>query len=264
MNKNTTKNFRVFALIFILSALLIGTFCASVKAQDQATIVVMAAVGGTTDPTGTTTYADGTAVTLTATAGEGFVFQNWEIITSAGGITDSTNPTTLTVNATVGTYAVQAVFQPVQVITPATITSANNAIVVVLAAVGGTTSPAPGTYALANAAALELKATPNSGFVFHNWIIGGTPLSHGAYSFTDTPTDNPYNVNHGYGYTYTYQPVFVPTGSTVVTTGSTPTPSPSSMSTDAWIIIAALIVIIVIVLIALVVVYTQKSKKEVK
>lgn len=261
MNKNTTKNFRVFTLIFILSALLIGSIGASVKAQEQATIVVMAAVGGTTDPTGTTTYADGTAVTLTATVGDGFVFENWEIITSAGGITDANNPTTLTVNATVGTYAVQAVFQPVQVITPATITSANNAIVVVLAAVGGTTSPAPGTYALANAAALELTATPASGFVFHNWIIGGTPLSHGAYSFTDTPTDNPYNVNHGYGYTYTYQPVFVPTSSTIM---STSTPSPSSMSSDAWIIIAVLVVIIVIVLIALVVVYTKRSKKEVK
>ena len=98
---------------------------------------------------------------------------------------------------------------------------ATAAIVVVLSAVGGTTSPAPGTYALENATSLQLTATPDSGWIFDHWVIGGYPLTHGAYSFTDTPTDNPYNVNHGYGNTYTYQPVFSPTSTTYTNTYST-------------------------------------------
>ncbi len=78
---------------------------------------------------------------------------------------------------------------------------ATAAIVVVLAVAGGTTSPAPGTYALADATALNLKATPASGWTFSHWVISGPNLSHGGYPYTATPTDNPYNVNHGYGNT---------------------------------------------------------------
>ena len=182
------------------------------KAAGQATVDMIASVGGTTTPSGdNNTYADGTVVTLTATAGNGFLFQYWAIVSSAGGTQDSNNPTTLTV-AGGTTYAVQAVFQPIQYLPPATqTTSATNAIVMVLASVGGTTTPAAGTYALANAQNLKLTATPSSGFKFDHWVIGGSPLTHGAYNFTDTPTDNPYTVDHGYGNTYTYQPIFSPT-----------------------------------------------------
>ncbi len=126
------------------------------------------------------------------------------------------NPATLTVTGGV-TYAVQALFQPIQV-PPSGIAVTNfstAAIVVVLPATGGTTNPAAGTYALANATSLNLTATPASGWQFSHWVISGTPnLSHGGYPFTATPTDNPYNVNHGYGNTYSYQAVFIPTGTT--------------------------------------------------
>ncbi len=201
------------------------------KAQAQATVDVIASVGGTTTPSGNSNmYADGTVVTLTATEGNGFLFSYWAIVTSAGGSQDSNNPTTLTVKGG-ETYAVQAVFQPIQYLPPATATtSATNAIVVVLGSVGGTTTPKAGSYALADASQLKLTATPISGFKFDHWVIGGSPLTHGAYNFTDTPTDNPYTVDHGYGNTYTYQPVFSPT-STV-----------SEFSTVATIVMALVLV----------------------
>jgi len=259
------KKLQVFALILLTSALLLAAInpnIASVKAQGQATIVVMAALGGTTDPSGTTTYDDGTPVTLTATAGDGFVFQNWEIATSAGANIVYDNPATLTVSGGVS-YGVQAFFAPIQAPpgTTATANLATAAIVVVLAAAGGTTTPAPGTYALDSAASLMLTATPDSGWVFHNWIISGTPLTHGAYSFTATPTDNPYNVNHGYGNTYTYQPVFSPISPTV---SNAPTATPTSTMggiSDTAIIIALAVVLVIVVIAFGAFAYMKRSKK---
>ena len=269
----TTKNIKAFALILLTSALLLMAITPnlpSVKAQTQATVVMFTAVGGTTTPTGTTTYAAGTIVPLAATAGDGFYFSNWVIVTAAGGYTDYNNPTSITVNASTE-YAVQAIFDPIQsvpsvaptqpetlpTLVPDTTTSpdlSHDAIVVVVAGVGGTTTPAPGTYALANATSLDLTATANTGFTFSHWVIGGTPLSHGAYAFTDTPTQNPYNVNHGYGYTYSYQPVF---NAISPATSPTPTPKIDEFSSAAAIIIAMVLVIVAFGAYT----FTKKAKK---
>jgi hypothetical protein len=253
----TAKNFKVFVLILLTSILFLAAISPNigiVKAQTNATVVVFLSAGGvTTPPPGTTTYANGTVVSLNATAGDGFFFQNWEIITSAGGVVIYANPTTLTVSGGVS-YAVQAIFQPVQSlptvtenatvipVNPDLSTSpnlSNDAIVIVLAGVGGNTIPAPGTYALANAANFNLTAVPENGWVFSNWVIGGYPLSHGGYSFTDTPTNNPYNVDHGYGYTYSYEAVFRP-----VSTTATPTPTINEFSSATAIILAAVLVLV--------------------
>ena len=209
------KSRQAFALILIISALLMATAIWGVAiAQSTASITVLVAAGGTVDlnPPGGT-YNDGTVVTLSATAGQGFVFAEFDVVSNAGSEVLASNPATLTV---VGgdDYAVQAIFAPVQ-LPPGqyfNVSLPSNAIVVILAAVGGTTSPPPGTYAVANATSLDLTATPVSGFKFDHWVIGGAQAgAHGSYSFTATPTDNPYNVNHGYGNTYSYQPVFSPT-----------------------------------------------------
>ena len=102
------------------------------------------------------------------------------------------------------TYDIQAIFAPI--LPPPGVTNiptnmATAAIVVVLAGAGGTTSPAPGTYALADATSLQLQAMPDSGWVFSHWVIAGPNLSHGGYPYTAKPTDNPYTVDHGYGNT---------------------------------------------------------------
>ncbi len=230
----------VFALLTVV--LLIGVLNSampSVKAQTTDTVIVLSSVGGTTDPgAGTFSYPNGTIQTFTATNGDGFTFQYWVITNAAGAVETPENPLSLTLNESSTT--IQADFLPILYIPPATApTSATDAIVVILAGTGGTVSPAPGTYALANAALLELTATPDSGWTFSHWVIAGTPLNHGVYSYTLTPTNNPYNVNHGYGNTYSYQPVFNP-----ISTSATPTINEFS-SASAIILVVALIAVLV-------------------
>ena len=103
-------------MIFILSAFAITTAASyvTVQAQTNGSITMFAAGGGSTDPAaGTTSYTAGTVVTLTATAGPGFVFTEWDIVTAAGGTVDLNNPTTLTVAS--GTdYAIEPVFTAIQ------------------------------------------------------------------------------------------------------------------------------------------------------
>jgi hypothetical protein len=192
---------------------------------------------------------------FTATPLDSYVFLYWIVFTSAGANTVTDNPATITVNGGVS-YSIQAVFQPLNVNLPPVITpiinATNEAIVVVLAGVGGTTTPTPGIYAFVNDTVFNITAIPNSGWKFDHWVISGGPLTgHGGYSFTDTPTDNPYNVNHGYGYTYDYQPVFSPTSST------SPTPTVSEFSTSTAIIIAVILVIVAFGTYA----YTKRIKK---
>jgi Divergent InlB B-repeat domain len=265
-NKNSIKFFALTLLTSLLLLAALNSNVISVKAQGQATVNILDSVGGTTDPAaGTITPADGTPVTLTATANDNFVFQYWIISTSEGATIVYDNPASLDVSGGV-TYDVQAIFQPIQLPPrgiPVT-NSATAAIVVVLAAAGGTTTPAPGTYQLENATELKLTAMPDNGWQFSHWVISGISLSHGAYPFTPVPTDNPYTVGHGYGYTYNYQPVFTPTGITEPTPAATATAAPAGtiggLSTDTAIIIG-LVAVIIIILIAFGIFAMRKNKK---
>ncbi len=248
---------KIFALTLLASLLLIAVLNSGMiylKAQNQATVVILDSIGGTTEPAaGTHTFPAGTVVELRATPIDGFVFFYWIIATDEG-LLVTENPTTITVNAGV-TYAVEAVFQPLQVPPGGTIPTdmATAAIVIVLSAAGGTTSPSPGAYALANAEQLRLTAIPDNGWQFSHWVISGFPIegAHGEFPFDPTPTDNPYTVDHGYGNTYNYQAVFTPIGGATPTPpGATPTPGPiAGLSTETAIIIV-LVVVIIIILIA--------------
>jgi hypothetical protein len=211
-----SKKSKVISFALLATLLMIAVQSAGVNAQSQGSINMLSSIGGTTDPApGTTSYNDGTTITLTATPDSGSVFQYWIISTTAGSSTDSANPTTLPAIAGI-TYDVQAVFQPIQAPVNASLPAAlaDAAIVVVLSSSGGTTSPAPGTYAFANATSLTLTAKPDQGWTFDHWVIAaptGSSLSHGPYPFNPIPNDNPYTVDHGYGGTYSYQAVFAPT-----------------------------------------------------
>jgi len=248
-NNKKILSLTLFSTILLLSAIS-TVFITTLSAQTDATVAIVSSVGGTTDPSGTNTYPDGTTVTITATpTDDGFIFSNWVITTSAGDASSLDNP--LTLNVVGGeTYALQAVFTPLQPPPGATFptNTATAAIVIVLPSAGGTTTPAAGTYALADATNMMLTATAQNGWQFSHWTICGTSTNHGGAPTNWAPTDNPYNVNHGYGYTYYYQAVFTPTGS------NAPTPPPASgsgsiggMSMETWIIIALVIVIVVIV-----------------
>jgi hypothetical protein len=258
------KKNKFFALMLLTTLVLMSALSVvSVEAQGTATVVVLDSVGGTVavSPSGTT-FADGTDVTLTPTPTDaGFVFVNWIISTDTVDSTSTDDPLVLTVAGGV-TYAVQAVFQPIQAPPGGTVPNnlATAAIVVVLPSAGGTTVPAPGTYAIAEATSLNLQATAQSGWQFSHWTICGTSTNHGGAPTNWAPTDNPYNVNHGYGYTYYYQAVFVPVGSSI----ATPTPAPGTtiggMSMETVIIIA-LVVVIVVILIAFGVFMTRRHPK---
>lgn len=232
------KSKKIFALTLLMLLLVLAAVNASVNAQGQATVTILDTVGGTTDPAaGTTTYADGASVTFTATADTAYIFQNWILDTPDGTNIATDNPLTFPVTGGT-TYTVQANFQPVLPAPGAQIPSnlATAAIVVVLGSAGGTVSPVPGTYALADATSLLLTATPSSGWTFSHWVIEGPNLSHGGYPYTAMPTDNPYNVNHGYGNMFSYQAVFTPTGTTE------PTPSVPEFSSVAAIGVALVLV----------------------
>lgn len=232
-----------------ITALLLLAICLSVStvsAQGNATVTVLGAIGGTTSPAaGTYTDTAGSSYTFTATPASSFyVFSYWIISSSASGATTSiSNPLTTTFTAT--TYSIQPVYTelnfsyPIPLASPPTTT---DAIVIVLSAVGGTVSPGPGTYDLSNASALSLTATAASGWKFDNWVIGGYPLSHGAYTFTDTPTNNPYDVDHGYGYTYSYQPVF-----SLISTTTSPTPTVPEFSNAAEMIVTVALIAVLVV-----------------
>jgi hypothetical protein len=238
----------VFSLFFAVLLLSMSALVfSSVQAQGDATVVVSTATGGATDVTGTTTYPDGTSFNITATSIEGYAFVQWIISTDSGSTNYFDNPLTITLSGGT-TYTIQPSFQVILAPPSGTIPNqlATAAIVVVLGAAGGSTSPAPGTYAVADATTMKLNATANSGWQFSHWTISGSPTTHGGYPVNFTPTDNPYTVGHGYGYTYYYQPVFTPVGNPGST--ATPTASPAGtiagMSSETWIIIVLVIVII--------------------
>ena len=253
--KNKKPLHSLFLIVLLLAVVLVAMH--PVKAQGTATVNVLVSLGGSTTPSGISTYPDGTLVTLTATPGNAYTFAYWEISSSLGVNLTTDNPATFTVSDSVN-YTVQPVFQPIN--EPAFVPAipspptSSIAVVIVLASVGGTTSPGAGTYELASATTLTLTATPLSGWVFDNWVIGGYPLSHGAYSFTDTPTNNPYSVDHGYGYTYSYQPVF----SLVSSTTSTPTPAATPEFPGAGVV--GVVVVLIVVLLSSGI-YTYRKRK---
>jgi len=114
--------------------------------------------------------------------------------------------------------------------------------VVVSSTVGGTTSPVPGSYELESTASTTLTATPDSGYVFSNWLISSTPFISGAEPAAGTKsTTNPYPLsNQAIGTVYYYEAVFTPISSTIT---ATPTPTIPEMP-SALVVLLALIFVL--------------------
>ena len=94
-----------------------------------------------------------------------------------------------------------------------------------LDSVGGTTDPAgPGTYNYADGTSVTFTATPDTGFVFQNWIV-----STSAGSGIDTT--NPLTIPVAGGVTYSvqaiFQPIQIPLGR----------PTPANMSAAAIVVV---------------------------
>jgi len=217
--------------------------------QPKAIVVVVASVGGTTDPeAGTYQYNYGDTIKLEATPNEGYRFLYWSIsgtYTPGHGLNQppivfpssvdpenpgdflpqfpdpsllamdslilSTNPLTVICG-----YGYTFQYQPVFMST-ATPVPGNNSIAIVLAGTGGSTNPAPGTYTYPANEDVVLTATPNAGFEFLYWVATSDQTGHDSIL-----TDKSLAVNCQQGYTFTYQPVFKPSAA-VISTGVDPT-----------------------------------------
>ncbi len=115
----------------------------------QYTLTIIAGTGGTTNPApGTYAHDSGTQVSVTATPNTGYGFSNW-----SGDASGTSNPITITMDAN---KTITANF-----IAQYTLTIAAGA--------GGTTNPAPGTYAHDSGTQVSVTATPNTGYGFSNW-----------------------------------------------------------------------------------------------
>jgi hypothetical protein len=288
LNTNVKKTTAI-TFIILATTLLLATFANAQTTTDQAIVVILPSTGGTTTPAeGTYPYDNGTTITLSATPSEGFEFKYWVISgeytpghTTGTGIvvTDpdtgeviqlprppaATGADSLVVTAnqlgiTCGygyTFTYQAVFGPTNA--PPTTTpppqtqppTSNDQVIKIVPSVGGTTSPAPGTYTYTSGQTATLSATPNSGFQFHYWIVTGSyapgheaqpqwipdvteqvpSVPQSIYLQTQDSlvfSTNPVTITCGYGYTYQYQAVFTPAGDTHANVIPTATPPPTA------------------------------------
>jgi hypothetical protein len=244
-----TKNLKVFALILLMSMLLIVAVIPniqSVKAQTTYTVSMFSSCAGTTSPagsstaeTGTYTYNSGSTQTFTATAGKGFTFLCWIIGAASGPTTSTTNPLSYTINADIG---LQPVFipsgTPAATATPATTPATEG--VLVFASYGGSSSPtgtsttAPYvTYTYNTGSTQTFTATPGTGFKLLCWVVEG-----GVGGTTSTDTTLSTTINQALA----IQPIFIPTSSTVtLPTTATPTPTVNEFSSAIAVILAAVL-----------------------
>lgn len=112
-------------------------------------------IGGTTSPApGTYQEDSGSIVSVTAIPNSGYMLAHWLL---DGVDVGATNPVVVTMNAL---HSLEADFQAAINIT-------------VTAGANGSVSPS-GTYQLAIGASYQFNATPNSGFNFDYWTLGGS------------------------------------------------------------------------------------------
>lgn len=319
----------LFALLLPMSNLVMFNAAAQ---GTVATVIIMPTTGGTTDPTpGQYTYENGTNIIFAAVPNAGYRFSYWlvtgeyipghtsqnvapsqiidpetgEIISfplpprPSPGSVDTQTFTANPANITCGygySYTYTAFFEPIA--QPSPTPGPTEGVIIVMPTVGGTVTPAAGSYTHTNGTIFEISANPDAGYVFKYWLVSGSVITghETAYSvITDdqgnviseipratgsaidslTFTDNPARITCGYGYTYTYTAFFEqasatstpPATSTPTATASptqqTASPSPTSTPTQAatdWTtwIIVAVVVVVIIIVIAAAILMRKK------
>lgn len=211
--------------------------------EQKAIVVIVGTVGGITEPReGEYTYDFADTITIEAIPDSGFEFQRWIIsgtftpghnippiqypneypIDDPNYVPEFPSPSTLEVNslttstnplAIICGYGYTYVYQPVFVPTTSNPPSPNNAIVVVVDSIGGTTDPSPGTYFFDEDSSIVLTATPDAGYEFDSWVATGEDGHPVQF------TDNPATIICGYGYEFEYQPMFRPIGAVTTDEG---------------------------------------------
>lgn len=165
------------------------------------TLTISSTTGGSTSPlSGTYIQIEGSSVSVSAIADSGYKFDHW---TLDGGNAGSTNPISITMNAN---HTLQAVF------------AVTTFTLAISATVGGTTTPAPGTYTIQQGLTQQVAATTASGYQFVNWLLDGNARAENPISVT-MDTD------------HTLQAVFAVVTYTLTisaTAGGTTSPSPST------------------------------------
>ncbi len=134
-------------------------------APQQYTLTVSASNGTVTKSPNKSTYTAGETVTLTAVPNSGYTFTGW-----SGGLTGSSNPATITMNAN---KTVTANFSQTQTAAYTLTISASNGTV--------TKSPNKSTYTAGET--VTLTAVPNNGYTFTGWS-GGVSGTNNPVSLT--------------------------------------------------------------------------------
>jgi hypothetical protein len=257
MNESA-KNVKVFALILLTSTLIILAINPSlpnVKAATTDSVYVYTSCGGTIVSNGTTlaggttyNYANGAVVTFTATPIADFKFLCWEYASGSGASTSTTNPLVYTVSSTES--EIQALFIPTTNATSSSSSSqTGTAPIDVLTSIGGTTTPAAGTYTTYTiGTTISFTANAGSNFRFLYWMVPSA--AGGAYTSTANPIAYTLSAN-----ACAIQAFFIPASSTVAL--PTPTPTVNEFSSPTAIIMVMALAIAAFGTYA----YTKKVKK---
>jgi hypothetical protein len=155
-----------------VSTTTLGSFALGVDAITNFTISAGTAPANSGTITGAGDYAQGSSVTLTATATAGYVFVNW---TDGAAVVSASPGYTFTAQAN-------------RTLTANFVAAGSGRIIVTSSnpAAGGATTGG-GEYALNSSA--TVIATPNPGYKFSKWLVNGTSVST-ASSYTFTVTAN--------------------------------------------------------------------------
>lgn len=173
-------------------------YFANFAAATSVSATASANTGGTAEVTGDKTYAG--EVTFKATANTGYNFTNW---TNAGGDVVSTEPyyTTLLTSD----LALTANFEVSGSTGPSTPDVPTPEVYNISVSVNGTNGTATASSnSVTQGQQVTLTATPNAGYKFVNWTLGGTVVSTEA-TYTFTPTASGEYVANFAPITYTVQ-----------------------------------------------------------